>query len=318
MRAHDERHDADADDQPEQQVPPPHDDGETRDDADRLDPDVELLRAVRRLAHEGVRGGERREHRRPDQAQVEQRLRRQALDARGEHRHRPRRVGDRRHQDARHEPDSSQPPDPSGRRLSKRLPDASPSRASRADGRPSLGSARVGRPSPGTAIADQRPQQPAGDDPDRRPDHERQTTPIAAPGPAATSSRRPGHEPRGEAGHGGRKDDVEPERRRVRDRAAEQDPPAIVARFHGMNTATTAAIQYPRMSTRPIRWKCVAERANASSVRTWAIAAALAPRDVAHAAGPARRCTGHGAGSGGTSGRRSGATAARRRRSRRR
>ena len=40
-----------------------------------------------------------------------------------------------------------------------------------------------------------------------------------------------------------------------------------------MNTSTTAAIQYPGTSTRPIRWKCAAARANASSVSTWAIAA---------------------------------------------
>ena len=40
-----------------------------------------------------------------------------------------------------------------------------------------------------------------------------------------------------------------------------------------MNTPRTAPIQYPGTSTRPSRWKCVAARANASSVSTWAIAA---------------------------------------------
>ena len=40
-----------------------------------------------------------------------------------------------------------------------------------------------------------------------------------------------------------------------------------------MKSPTRAAIQYPPTSTRPIRRKCADDSANASSVRTWAIAA---------------------------------------------
>ena len=82
---------------------------------------------------------------------------------------------------------------------------------------------------------DQRTEQPAGDDPDRRVRRRGDERPRrVAPTAAATSSRRPVIRPDAQAGHRGREDDVEPER----DGSAIWPPrttPASVATFHGMN-----------------------------------------------------------------------------------
>ena len=90
---------------------------------------------------------------------------------------------------------------------------------------PGSRSARVGRlgaVETGHGHRDQRPKQPTGDDPDRGPDHQRQHDAEHGAGARGHELAPPGHEPGGEAGHRRREDHVEPERRRVRDRAAQE------------------------------------------------------------------------------------------------
>ena len=84
-----------------------------------------------------------------------------------------------------------------------------------------------------------------------------------------------------EAGHRRREHDVEPERARVRDRAAQQhagERREVPGDEHAQHRADpVAAARRPG----PRRWKWVAASANASSVSTWAIAARWSDRDLA-------------------------------------
>ena len=68
------------------------------------------------------------------------------------------------------------------------------------------------------------------------------TTPIAAPDPAATTSRRPVTRPTARPAMAAGKTTSSPNREGS-GIAPPRSTPAIVARFHGMNTPTTAPIQ---------------------------------------------------------------------------
>ena len=99
-------------------------------------------------------------------------------------------------------------------------------------------------------------------------------TPTATPAPtmAATSSRRPVTSPTASPIMAAGKMTSMP-RRAGSGICAPRITPASVARFHGMNVAPTAPIQYPRSSVRPRRRKWLIDSANDSSVRRWAITA---------------------------------------------
>ena len=246
--------DPDAHDQPEQQVPPPDHDRETGEHAHGLDAHVDLARAVGERADERVGGGERRQDGRPDQPQVEQRRRgRRSIPGASSG---MARVGYVTAAISTARPTSStfmRRPPRAGRPLQPR--DLVHRRSTSTAWPVISDSPGTCRPSSGTAIAINGPSSPPAMIPISGPIASDSTTPRIAPAPAATSSRRPVTSPAARPAIAAGNTTSRPSRAGS-GIAPPSNSPAIVARFHGMNTATTAAIQYPGTSARPIRRKC--------------------------------------------------------------